>query len=103
MSAFAVERTAGREPVTIDDRITIEPKDILAIQLECPNGECGTVTVWQAPQLQKIAGLVCPGCEQPVIQPRSAEAEHLRHLASALVGLAGDRRVRLQITNPERS
>lgn len=80
MSGYAVERTAGREPVTIDDRITIEPKDILAIQLECPNGECG-----------------------PVIQPRSAEAEHLRHLASALVGLAGDRRVRLQITNPERS
>ena len=86
--------------MTVDERITIEPKDILAIQLECQDSECRTVTVWQVSQLRNIERLVCPGCEKVVVPPRSLVAEYLRNLTSGLVGLADDARLRFQITKP---
>jgi hypothetical protein len=88
--------------VTVEDMITLEMADIVAVQVVC---KCGRA-LSSPPGHVDLKPYKCPGCGEDTIKERSEEREYLQALAKALGGftqIGANKhtfRVRLQVHRP---
>lgn len=92
--------------MTVDDRVTIDLGDVLAIQCECPT--CRTAVSYPPMGWQPRA-MQCPGCNRSWWNLGSNELQFLEQIANLAQAILRDRadsksanpvRIKLQVKRP---